>query len=152
MSPSEIIQGIAGIMSDDGRADYATLYEGLGIAQDVISWILGLLIIFVLIGFSVVVALEVLFLNLPLFQSSIYKAMEKNDVANKILGLCFRDAKRAIILANTSETGKSANRVYLGIKIKVIFIVFLIIGMILGPGVWVIQSIMGIVSDFLSAF
>lgn len=152
MTPNEVIQGINEIMTDDGGTDYVALYENLGIVGDVVAWILGMLVIFVLIGFSIVVSLEVLFMNLPAFQSSIYKLMEKSDTANKILGLCLRDAKRAIMIANTKETGKSANQVYLGIKIKVIFITFVIIGIILGPGVLLVNSLAGIVQDILSAF
>lgn len=141
---------MAGLMSDDGGADYLALYEGLGIAGDVISWILGILIVIVLIGLPVIVSIEVLFLNVPTFQSTIDRMMEENKTANKIIGTCLRDAKRAIYRANTSETGQSANGIYFGIKLKTVFITFVIIGIVLGPGVILVNFLVDRVKDLLS--
>lgn len=149
MSPGDVIKGMTGLMSDDGGANYAALLEGMGIAGDVLSWVLGMLVVFILLMFPIVVALEVMFMNMPIFQSSAYKLMENNKLANKILGVCLRDAKRALILANTSQTGKSANKIYLGIKIKVIFITFFVIGIVLGPGVVILNSLIEVVQGFL---
>lgn len=150
MLPTDIMNGISELIQDDGGANYVALHEGLGIVGDITSWILGLLVMIVLIGFPIIVALEVLFINVPVVQSSVLKLMDKSTTVNKIMGICLRDAKRAIYLANTKETGKSVNKIYLLIKIKVLFIAIFIIGIILGPVAVIINTVIKIVKDFVS--
>lgn len=151
MLPSDVMIGISELIQDDGGADYIKLHEGLGIVSDVASWILGLLVMIILIGFPIIVALEVLFINVPVFQSSIIKLMDKNTTLNKIMGICLRDAKRALYLANTKDTGESANKVYLFIKVKVLFIAVFMVGMILGPISVVVSTVIDITNDLINA-
>ena len=149
MSPSDIINEMQELVIDDGGGNYVTLYEGLGIAGEVISKILGILIILELIIFPIVISLEVMYINIPMFQDSLTKAMNKNKTANNVLGIFLRDAINAIKDADTVRTGESPNKIYLIRKSKLIFLVFLINGIILGPVTMIINWIVRIVSGIV---
>lgn len=133
MSVQEVVNGINDQVVDDGGFNLILLYESMIHSDNIISTVIGVLIAITVIGMPIIIALEVLYINIPVFQSNICKIAEQNDAAKKISGFILRDAHIAIARADTLETGRSANQEYLLIKAKVVFIVFLIIGIAMGP-------------------
>lgn len=134
MGPGDIIDAIQEKLFADSGTDYIYLHEGIGLTEEVLNKILGILVVFVIVGMPVVVAIELLFINIPALNYPILEAIDNKTPLGKIFGLCLRDAKRAIVEADTVRTGESVNMVYFKIKIKSIIIAVFIVGMILGPG------------------
>ena len=152
MSVSDIVDGMTGMLIDDGGADYIHLHQGLKVTMELLQYLEGLIIVILLIGIPVVVALEVLFLNFPIFQSSVTKLTEKDKRAQKIIGFCFRDAILAVTRANTAQTGKSANSEYLSIKIRTLFIAFFIIALAMGGINFIIPVLLQWIGKLLTMF
>lgn len=132
MSVDDIIMGIEKDLANDGNADYIMMIEGMGVLGVIFTTISSLLLTLIIIGIPIIVAIEVMYLNLPLVRDR-YEDMLVNSGGrvNDVLSFTVKDAKKALVHANTMETGKSANLQYLIIKIKSILIAALVISLIL---------------------
>lgn len=131
MDVSDIIDGIKETTVDDGGANYIQMNQGISTIATVVSTILGYMMVILVVGVSIVVALEVLYLNIPPLNSALERLTEKSKSSNKILGLILRDARRAIYNADAIRTGNSVNVEYLKIKWKIILLGFIIAGITL---------------------
>ena len=151
MSIDEVIDGISNYGGNDGGANYAALHEGLAISQYLVSKVLGILVIAVLIGLPVVIIIEIAYLNLPIFNGYTHKIADKHAGFRKVFGLCLRDAQLAEYRHETDENYKSVNYYYLLIKIKTVLIVFICVGIVLGPMNIIIQYIVKLVSNAANA-
>lgn len=141
MTVDDIKNGMSDYLLSEGKADYIGLIEGVGLVGDIASAIIGLLIAVIMILIPIIVAVEVCYINFPIFQDSyerIYNRL-KGKAAN-MLGLVIRDARTAVEVSRTTEAGSSPNWVYLKIKCKSIFICFFIIAMVLGPGQFLLKQ------------
>ena len=151
MSVDEIVNDITGHMVTDGSANYIQLIESLNTIEKISSVILGLMVVVIIIGVPLVVAVEIVYINFPMAQESFERALIKTTGnLNKALGLMLRDAKLAVLKANTIETGENVNYVYLRLKIKAILIAVLLAASILGIGPVIIDIIMSIAQSILS--
>lgn len=135
MTTQDIVNEISKYLDNGGNADYISLTEGLELIKNISGAIIDLLVAIIIIGLPIVVAIEVCYINFPVFQKGyddLYNRLEGKR--GKILGLLIRDATYAVKLSNTTEYGVGANTIYFKVKIKTIFICVLTIGLVLGAG------------------
>lgn len=152
MSASEIIGGMSDLLVDDGGANYQMLITGSDMISSILSFIAGFIVTVILVGLPLIVAVEVVYINFSPFSESLRRLSEKDKKLERIIGLCLRDAKTAIYRANTRQTGRSANAEYLAIKIKTVFIAFIIVGLTLGTANFVIAYLTKLIVRIISLF
>ena len=153
MTVDDIIRGIEEGLQYDGGADYITMIESMGLLGTIFGILSGLMVSIIIVGMPVIIALEVMYLNLPMVQSKMDDLLIKTSGRTKdALEFTLKDAKKALIQANTVETGNSVNRIYLGIKIKAVFIAAFIIGLVLGVGPAVISFLWKLVLGVIDGF
>lgn len=127
MSASDIINEIDKKLQDNSGLYYIGIQESLGGISEIFRTLAGLLVTLIVIGIIFVLAIEVTYINFPILQIQFRKLSEKSKRMEKIMGICLRDANRAVEIANTKNTGKSVNMIYMGIKSKIILITFVIL-------------------------
>lgn len=152
MTVQDVVEGLQGYLHNDGMADYISMMEGLGLVGQIASLIVGLLVTFIIVGLPVVIAVEVCYINFPIFQQgyeNLYGRLKGK--ANRIFGLVIRDARKAVEDSHTTEYGTSVNWIYLKLKIKSIFICVFIVAMVLGPGQFLIAQAWNLVTGILSS-
>lgn len=152
MTVQDVVEGLQGYLHNDGMADYISMMEGLGLVGQIASLIVGLLVTFIIVGLPVVIAVEVCYINFPVFQSgydNLYNRLKGK--ASRVFGLVIRDARKAVEDSHTTEYGTSVNWIYLKIKIKAIFICVFIVAMVLGPGQFLIAQAWNLVRGIFSS-
>lgn len=118
-----------------GKADLISLTEGLNLVRNISGKIIDILVAIIIIGLPIVIAIEVCYINFPMFENSYDKMCNRlQGKAGRILGLMIRDAQKALKDSRTTEYGVGANTIYFKIKCKAIFICVFIIGLVLGAG------------------
>lgn len=149
MQVSEIIDEMSNMLEDDGGANYIQLHQSLNIVSEVTSAILGVLITVILIGIPLMVALEVCFINLPIFRFKVNNLASKNSKYKKLIGVTFRDAVLALERADCINTGQTVNMVYLQIKLKTIIIASVVVCLILGLDDVIIRLLISFVEKII---
>ena len=153
MSVDDIVNQITGKLANDGAANYIQLATQIKYIGDITQLILGILVAILVIGLPIVIAIEVCYINYPIVQESLEKIVVRSKGnLNKVLGLTIRDARTAVRMADTIETGRSVNLIYLKIKCKSIFIAFFIVGLVLGIGPSLVQLVMKLAKAILLGF
>lgn len=121
--------------------DSITLREVTSVITTITSLILGVAITIIVIAVPIIVTLELAFINFPAFRQGfnlLEARLEKintKGITRRTLEFTFRDAKQAVISAETKMTGRSATWEYIKIKCKsIMFIVFVISLVGLGSG------------------
>jgi len=153
MGVDKLVNEITSYMVSDGSVNYITLIEQVGIVDAITGTVLGLLVTLIVIFLPIVIVIEILYLNIPVIQESIeQKIFENGNKGNIILGLVLRDARLAVQKANTIETGKSVNLIYLQLKIKAILLAIILVGLVLGVGGTIVQVIVKIAKPIIDAF
>lgn len=152
MTAGEVVEGINGYLQSDGKADYITLIEGLGLIGDIASVLIGFIVVVIITGLPLIVAIETLYINIPIIQGKAKDIYEKlGGHKNKVVGLVLKDGVRAVELAHTSEYGSSANLIYLKLKTKAIFMYVFIVAMVLGPGQFLIMQAWKLVEGLVNS-
>ena len=152
MTVSNIVDGMSGYLENSGTADYITLIEGLGITGYIAGLIVGVLVAFIVVGLPLVIAVEVMYINFPIFQSgyeNLYGRLKGKK--QEILGLMVRDAQYAVKESHTNQYGTSVNWIYLKLKCKSIFICVFLVAMVLGPGQFLIGFALKLVQGIITA-
>lgn len=153
MSVDDIVRDITGSMINDGSVDYIQMYEKLDLINTIGSLILGLMVYIIIIGVPLIVSLELLYINFPIMQTSYEKVLVRTTGhLNNVLGFVMHDAKIAVREANTINTGRDANWIYLRIKCKAIFLAVLCVTLVLGAGPLVVDIIVKIANAFIKGF
>lgn len=151
MSASEILKGMEELVGNTSDLNLLFLYDGLQLIREYSSLVLGVLAVIILVFTPLVIGLEVLYINFPTAQDGVQylSGKYKDKVVAKTLTMIFRDANRAILEANTINTGTSANMIYLKIKLKTVIITALVVGIILGPFQFLVYSLIDIITDIV---
>lgn len=150
MSTGDIIDDITGKLSADGGVDYLQLNTGLELVSKISSVILGLLSMMIMMVVPIVVVLELIYINVPTIRDKIDDVMIRGTgVAMNALKFTLRDASKAVEEANTTKTGRSANYVYLCLKVKWIFIVVFAVAMVVGGGPVLINVLIKLLSGII---
>lgn len=153
MSVDEIVNDIQNGIVSTGGADYIQLIEQVGMIRTIAELILGLFVTIIIIGLPVIIALEICYINFPVMQASFNNILNKTSGnINSALGLVLRDAKIALTRANTVETGRDVNYIYLLIKLKAILIAIFSVGLVIGVGPIIVQLIIKIASSIIEGF
>lgn len=150
MSVNDIMNQIVGEFANDGSANYIQLNEQIKAVGNFTSIVLGLLVGIVVIGLPIVIVIEIMYINFPIFQNQFENVVAHTQGrVSKTLGLAVHDARIAVQRANTVELGRSANWEYLLIKSKSIIVAFIIVGLVLGFGHVVVQLVMKLAKSIL---
>ena len=147
MSVDEIVGGITGEISGGG-VNYIALTEWIETIRNVCNFLSGFIVYTLVICVPLIIAIELLYINIPPLKSSIDDLLERLDekgIKSKGTQLILRDA----ILASTVDTGVSANIIYMQIKVKSIFLAAFIIALTLGGGPYIIEIIVSIATGIL---
>lgn len=139
MTSSDLVTDIQNNIESDGSVDYIQLYTGMDQITEITGTILGILSVIILILVPLVVVMELMYINIPTFQSLFDNGLKKLSIkgygkTQKALEFSFRDAKKAIQMANTVKTGRSVNFVYMCLKVKWLFVLMVALAMILEGG------------------
>ena len=133
MTVDDIILSIEKGMQRDGGANFIQMLEGMGLIGQAFSILSGIMVALIIIVMPIVIAIEAMYLNLPFMQNKVDNlVLRTNGRLRDAMEITIKDAKKALVIANTQETGRSVNYEYLKIKIKAIFIAALIVGIVLG--------------------
>jgi len=146
MGASEIIDGLRGAIEYDGSVDYLQLAETIRSIQIVSGAILGVLIVIIVTGFTMVIALEIAYINFPIIAEKI------NDIkrGKNIIGLVLNDARKAINIQCTNNYNQSINLIYIKLKVSSIFIVAFTVAFVIIGSARVIEFVVTIASGIIS--
>lgn len=153
MAVEDIIDGMSGYLTNGGMADSIAMIEGIKIVEQIASSIIGVLVVLVVTLLPIIVGIEVCYINFPVFQDSynrIYNRLKGR--AASVFGIVIRDARMAVEESKTNQIGRSANWIYLQIKCKSIFICFIIIFMVLGPGQFLVKQALTLANNIILVF
>lgn len=151
MSVDEIVGGITGEISGGG-VNYIALTEWIETIRNVCNFLSGVIVYTLVICVPLIIAIELLYINIPPLKSSIDNLLERLDekgIKSKGTQLILRDAILAVKRASTVDTGVSANMIYMQIKAKSIFLAAFIIALTLGGGPYIIEIIVSIATGIL---
>lgn len=134
---------------DTNSVDYIGLTEGIMGITKYAEVVMGFLVVLIFSLMTFVVALELIYINLPIFRG---KMDELINSGRKMAGLVLHDAVLAVEKANTVQTGKSTNKIYLGMKIKHIVIAVVLLNIILLGWRPIIGIVVSIANRVIEAF
>ena len=148
MDIGKLIEDIERQASSGGDINYlhfSTWMEAINkIGSVLLSLILGLLCILL----PIIIALEVAYISFPFLRVEVVDKhlFKGNGKVQKAAQLTLHDAIKAIELANTIKTGKSAIAIYIGIKVKWVLLIAISLTIYLGG----IDIIISLVVELLS--
>lgn len=153
MTVDEVISGLEGGLGYDGGVNYITLLEVTEILFSIFSVIANIMVTIIIIGLPIIIALELMYLNLPFMQIKMDEVLiSLSGLKKDAMTVTLKDAKRALVSANTLETGTSVNKVYLFIKIKAIFIATIVVGLQLFAGPIILNIVWNLVESIIVGF
>lgn len=145
MKSQDIVDGLNDQLYSDGNVNYIQLNEGLEFISKYAKTILSILTAVLLIGIQLVIAMEIVYINFPVFQSKMNDVIiQGKGKFSKVLAFTLRDAQRAINIATTED--KNANLEYLRIKLKTVFVVMFVVALAFGGGSWLINFVAKLLS------
>lgn len=154
MTVDEIRDSIANKTSVDGGVDQVTVIEGTMIIARIASVVLGFLTVAIMILVPLVVTGEVCYICFPVIREKVDELIikvEGKGVAQRAVGITFRDAIEAVKLANTVEIGKeSALFIYLKLKIKSLMFLMFILALVLQGANAIINIVWGGIEGLVS--
>lgn len=126
-----------------GGVDTITLREATSTLTTITTTLFSFISVIIIIIVPIIVSIELLYIIFPFFRSGtedMIEWMKKHDVkvakaSKKTIELSLRDARQAVIEAETIKTGKSALAIYFIHKCKsIMFLMFIIALVMLGLG------------------
>lgn len=153
MDIDKLIDDLKKAVESGNGVDNITVKEASSVISRLGSFILGLLCIIIIIIFPIIVALEIIYICFPLFRDKVEQLcvwMDLKGADARIVAVAFRDAKEAIVRADTVATGKNPLYIYMGIKAKSIAFVFFIVAIVIEGGDFIIKAVYNLLGNFLS--
>ncbi|MEM4385404.1 MAG: hypothetical protein QXD03_02515 [Candidatus Anstonellales archaeon] len=151
----DLINKLEETFESDGSVDYISLSTWLTNIKELMGVITGLLAYLIVIGLSLIMVLEILYINIPIFRNSIDEKLQ-SDIGDKrrkrVLGLVLRDAIYVVNRANTVSTGKNVNYMYLGVKLKYIVVMIFVLSVVLDGASGVVKLLLKIAKSIIDAF
>lgn len=153
MNPSEVVDEIRqytnngyGVKMDDVLIAQSVIY-------DVVGFILGVLVVLIVVGMSIITALDICYITIPMFQDTVvHKRWDGSTDPNARVRFISHDARIAVNAAATQETGKSALSIYLGRRIKTYCIAAVVLYIAIAGSSVIVPLISKIVTGILTAF
>lgn len=153
MDLNNLISDIERKANSDGTINYLQLHTGFDFINSIGESILGILLVLMVTLIPLIIVFEIMYINFPIVRDNTNKILYKgNGHVTKALQFTLHDSIKATELANTVQTGKSANSIYLRIKLKWIFVVALSLSLYLGGTGTLIQIISYFLSGIIEAF
>lgn len=150
MQVSDLVEELQRKASQGEGVNSLTMYTGITVITKISEFVIGLMSTILLIVIPLVVALELIYINMPVVRSVADKIMDRGTGhVQKAVKFSLRDAIKAVEMANTIETGKSANFIYLGLKMKWIYVVMFCVVMVIGGGTLIVKVLMSILSGLI---
>lgn len=151
MGAQDIIQDIGEIFGSYGGEDvdwltFRALWE---VISNALQFITGFIIVFTVISFSFQVIIQLMYLNIPIFQASLRDKLEmiQSEFIKRQLQRPFNLPNKCLEEAESSPTYIQPNTLYLKAKIKHLLIFGVVLGIAFNSNQFV-----SIVSDVISGF
>lgn len=130
--------------------NHLQLHNGIDLISRISEFILGILAVLIITVLPLIVTLEIIYINFPIVRGQLDNVRDRGTGHfKKAVEFSLRDAIKAVEQANTVQTGKSANFIYLVLKIKWICLVVFAISIVLGGGELIISILMSLLSGLL---
>ena len=119
MNPREVISEIRQYTNNDYIAQLKDIIEVQSAMEDIVGFILSLIVTVIIIVLAIVTLLDICFITMPVFQDAvIHKRWDGSIDPNARVRLISHDARIAVQQSMTQATGKSALSLYLSRRIK----------------------------------
>lgn len=145
MTTSEITQEIQDRLYYNGELNQINLIESTSIITQVAELVLGVLSLVIIILVPIVVAIELVYISFPTIRqktNEMILKIESRGVKTNVLGFVLRDAKEAVKRANIDLVGqKTAVRIYIGLKVKSVFMGMFILAFVIRGGSSIINFV-----------
>lgn len=152
MSVNDILNDLGGKVQSDGTVDYLTMYTGLELVTKIGEMLLGIACVLIITLIPIVATLEIIYINIPPVRELTEKIMFQGEgYIQKAIQFTLHDAVRAVKEANTCTTGKSANYLYLMIKLKWIFITVLALAVVINGTSTIVNLLISLFSGIIEA-
>jgi len=153
MDIDKLIEELKETFEASGGADQTVVKESSYTISRIASFILGLLTVIILIIFPLIVVLEIIYIMFPLFRDRVEQLaiwMDMKGADTRIVSIAFRDAKEAIVQADTVQTGKSPLWCYTVLKLKSIYFVFFVVALVVQGGDFIVQLVFDLLGNFIT--
>lgn len=140
------------IEASDGY-DYISIIQYTGDFNKVIGIVYGIVSTLIMILVPIIITIEICYICFPIMREPVEKLtikLESSGIACKVVGLTLGDAKKALNIAETKQTGRSALWEYLKIKCTSVMVVMLVITTILYASGPTVKKIWELVEGILS--
>lgn len=152
MSIQDITNELEKRTTSDGTVDRIQLIQQVTDITRITGFLYSLLSSIILVVVPLIVSLEITYMCFPLLREGLERLsikFEKITMANRVLGVCLRDAREAVTRANTVQTGRSALFIYAGIKLKSLMIVMFVVCLVLKGGPDIINFVMSLIGSVI---
>lgn len=154
MTTGEIVQEIQDRLYYNGELNQINLIESTGLITQIAELVLGVLSLVIMILVPIVVAIEIVYISFPIIRQKtdeLILKIESRGVKNNVLGFVLRDAKEAVKRANIDMVGqKTAIGIYLGLKVRSIFMGMFILAFVIRGGSSVINFVWNLFERVIS--
>lgn len=154
MGIDDITKELENRLAYDGDLDHITLIESSGIIARISSIVLGILSTLIVILVPIIIAVEVVYICFPAIRDKtdeLITKLETKGADKRLLGVAFRDAKRAIevIYCRGQLVGTTADVMweYFKIKVKSIIFIFFILSLVLQGGSYIVEMVWNLLGN-----
>lgn len=152
MGAGDIAKGIHDAMDVPYNIDYATLEVIVAKTGDIVGLLMGFIAVFLVVGLTLITALDIVYLTIPIFQQAIQEKSWDGSSDRTKIQFVSNDARTAVERAAISN--QSSLWIYMKLRFKTYLIAAVILFLIMGfsdPLVHMIQRVVGdIVAVFMS--
>lgn len=150
MGAGDIAQGIHDAMDVPYNIDYATLEIIVAKTGDIVGLLMGFIAVFLVIGLTLITALDICYLTIPIFQQAMHdKSWDGSSDRSKIQ-LVSNDARTAVERAAVSR--QSSLWIYMKLRLKTYIIAAVVLFLIMGFSDPLVHMIQRVVGDIVTVF
>lgn len=148
---SKVLEGIQEEVSQTGDIDRITLISVLHFLGELLSTLVGILVVVIIIFVPLVCMIEILYINFPILQKPLDRLVDNGKpLVSRVASILLWDAIKAVEAVTTGETERNVNTVYLILKIKSLWIVFFVIGLAIMGGRTIIDFVASLLGGFIN--
>lgn len=148
---SKVLEGIQEEVSQTGDVDRITLISVLHFLGELLSTLVGILVVVIIIFVPLVCMIEILYINFPILQKPLDRLVDNGKpLVSRVASILLWDAIKAVEAVTTGETERNVNTVYLILKIKSLWIVFFVIGLAIMGGRTIIDFVASLLGGFIN--
>ena len=150
LDAGSIIQNIKDGMQSGESAGYDVEMQksAMSTIGVIASRFFGILVVVIIVLVPLIVALEVCYIQFPLFRGGVNKLTDEHGRLDSILGFTFRDAQKAVKEHAVNGTA-SAMAYYIKLKLKSVYLVMFIVALLLAGNAFVLRVLIKILSPLI---